>query len=210
VGYGRALSLKWDAKRWVKRSWFSSLDLRISFWGEEWMGVLGGLLIKKPLFFDDYRTGNLYREFLSLDDIQKTREILNNIMACDKLLSRTALNIKPLLPHGHLTYKNLLLTCWAGRYLGIHPYPEPLSKDEFRGFFADLWEPGTKPRKIKTSMKSDFLQFLSAETGWPALEISRLAGEVLEDIFKTLENEYGEVSPENPDPRFILHFLLKS
>ncbi len=73
VGYGAALELKWQAQGWVKESWFMSNKLPLGFWGEAWLGVLGGLLIKKPLFFDNYQTGVLYREFRSLADIQTTQ-----------------------------------------------------------------------------------------------------------------------------------------
>ena len=56
LGFGLALELKWQAERWLKKSWFSSKGLLLGFWAEEWMGVLGGLLIKKPLFYDNYNT----------------------------------------------------------------------------------------------------------------------------------------------------------
>ena len=50
VGYGRALELKWRAQRWLDRSWFAGQGLSLTFWGEDWLGVLGGLLVKKPMF----------------------------------------------------------------------------------------------------------------------------------------------------------------
>ncbi|MDP3283194.1 MAG: DUF6178 family protein, partial [Desulfobacterales bacterium] len=49
TGFGLAQELKESADKWLKRSWFWGQGLSIAFWGEEWMGVLGGLLIKKPL-----------------------------------------------------------------------------------------------------------------------------------------------------------------
>ena len=81
LGYGAALELKWTAQKWMKQSWFSAQKLTIGFWGEEWVGVLGGLLIKKPLFFDNYQTGVIYREFQSMEDVIKTRTSLNQIMS---------------------------------------------------------------------------------------------------------------------------------
>ncbi|MDP4978590.1 MAG: DUF6178 family protein, partial [Desulfobacterales bacterium] len=48
VGYGRVLELKWRAQRWLDRSWFAGQGLSLTFWGEDWLGVLGGLLVKKP------------------------------------------------------------------------------------------------------------------------------------------------------------------
>ena len=64
VGYGLALELKWRAEKWRKKSWFEKEGLLLSFWGEDWLGVLGGLLIKKPLFMTTTKqvffTGNLF------------------------------------------------------------------------------------------------------------------------------------------------------
>ncbi|MGA8242320.1 MAG: DUF6178 family protein, partial [Desulfobacterales bacterium] len=57
VGYGRVLELKWRAQRWLDRSWFAGQGLSLTFWGEDWLGVLGGLLVKKPMFFDNYVSG---------------------------------------------------------------------------------------------------------------------------------------------------------
>jgi hypothetical protein len=75
VGYGRALELKWRAERWRPESWCARLGLPLSFWGEAWLGVLGGLLIKRPLYYDNYESGVLYREFATLEEIQRTEEI---------------------------------------------------------------------------------------------------------------------------------------
>ena len=46
VGFGRALELKWRAEKWLSKCWFAQADLRLTFWGEQWMGVVGGLLVK--------------------------------------------------------------------------------------------------------------------------------------------------------------------
>ncbi len=49
VGYGRALQLKWRTERWKEKAWFAKEDF-VEFWGEEWLGVLGGLLLKTAVF----------------------------------------------------------------------------------------------------------------------------------------------------------------
>ncbi|MEE8551773.1 MAG: DUF6178 family protein, partial [Desulfobacterales bacterium] len=104
VGYGLALELKWRAEKWRKKSWFEKEGLLLSFWGEDWLGVLGGLLIKKPLFYDNYKTGVLYREFISMEDIKKTENALNEIIAFDELLSRMTIQLDPV-ANGFITYK---------------------------------------------------------------------------------------------------------
>ncbi len=87
VGFGGVLELKWRAEKWLDQSWSVGTGLRLTFWGEQWLGVLGGLLVKKPLFYDNYQAGVLYREFSSLEDIRMTEDSFNQIKALDDLLS---------------------------------------------------------------------------------------------------------------------------
>ena len=102
----------------MKNSWFSTQGLTLSFWGEEWLGVLGGVLIKKPLCYDNYKTTDqLYREFASIQDVQDTEAILNGIMELDTLLSGMNIKIEAAFEVS-LTFKNLLLTLWARDCLG--------------------------------------------------------------------------------------------
>ena len=107
VGYGIALKLKWRAEKWLDKCWFASSGLPLTFWGEEWTGVLGGVLLKKPLFFDSYKSDLLFREFVSINDIKETETKLDKIFAFDHLLSLMALKLKPLSFYGFLTHKIL-------------------------------------------------------------------------------------------------------
>ncbi len=207
VGYGLALKLKWQAEKWRKKSWFEKEGLPLSFWGEEWLGVLGGLLIKRPLFFDNYRTGLLYREFISMGDIEETENILNQIEAFDDFLSDT--KIKPVpIEDSLLTHKSLLLTFWARNYLALSKDLFQLSFAEFQQFFNELWDSKGKPRKIRLSMKTSFMNFLSDQTGLTSSEISQRVGHTLEDLFNELEKEYREVSRKDLDPRYTLLFMI--
>ncbi|TES93328.1 MAG: hypothetical protein E3J94_01610, partial [Desulfobacteraceae bacterium] len=126
VGYGLALELKWRAEKWREKSWFEKQGLLLSFWGEEWLGILGGLLIKKPLFYDNYKTEMLYREFVSMEDIRVTEKALNEIVAFDDLLFLMAIEPEPVID-GFLTYKNFVLTLWARNYLGLSEGLLPLT-----------------------------------------------------------------------------------
>ncbi len=207
VGFGLALDLKWKAERWLKKSWFQSKGLLLGFWGEEWVGVLGGLLIKKPLFYDNYKTGELYREFISMVDIKETKNVLNEIIAFDELLSLISIEPDPV-ANGYLTYKNFMLTLWARHYLGLSERLLPLTIDEFRCFFDDLWTDKEQPRKTSLSMKESFLDWLSDKTGLTHYEISQKLGQSLENLFNEIEDEYKEVSVENLDPKYIHLFLI--
>ncbi len=208
VGYGLALELKWRAEKWREKSWFEKQGLLLSFWGEEWLGVLGGLLIKKPLFYDNYKTGMLYREFVSMEDIRVTEKALNEIVAFDDLLFLMAIEPEPVID-GFLTYKNFVLTLWARNYLGLSEGLLPLTLDEFKRFFNNLWAGRDKPYKTSLSMKESFLSWLSDSTGLTNHEISRKLGHTLENLFGEIESEYGKVSSKDLDPRNIHLFLIE-
>ncbi|MFC1515581.1 DUF6178 family protein [Thermodesulfobacteriota bacterium] len=206
VGYGRALKLKWRAERWRKQSWFESRNLPLSFWDEQWLGVLGGLLIKRPMFFDDYKTNVLYREFYSTGDVDTTETILDEIIAADNIFSLMAPKFEPV-PDTLLTYKNLALTLWAKHCLGLPEEPLPISLESFKGFFDDLWSGTDMPRKIPRSMKESFLFWLSERTALQPDEIIQSLGQTLENLFAEIESEYGAVSKKALDPKFISLFL---
>jgi hypothetical protein len=208
VGYGIALELKWKAEKWRKQCWFEKQGLLLSFWGEEWLGVLGGLLIKKPLFFDNYKTGVLYREFMSMEDIRATDNVLSEIILFDDLFSLMAINPEPVTDR-FLTYRNFILTLWARDYLGLSGEIEALRLDEFKRLFNDLWADQKKPYKIKQSLKESFLSWLSDRTGFANYEISRKLGHALENLFSEIQSEYGDVSSKDFDPRYIDLFLIQ-
>jgi hypothetical protein len=221
VGYGFALRLKWRAQKWQKQSWFSQENLPLSFWGEEWLGVLGGLLIKKPLYFDNYKTGVIYREFESLNDIRETETVLSEIMAADRLFSLMKISPVPV-PGRFVTYKNFMLTLWARHCLALTQEPLPVKSDEFKNFFEELWERGSgfevrssgnsadlEPRKVKTSAKESFLKWLSDASGEDIYDITRQSGRTLETLFQEIESEYGEVSTKHLKSKYISLFLVR-
>ena len=208
VGYGIALELKWKAEKWREKSWFEKQGLLLSFWGEQWLGVLGGLLIKKPLFFDNYKTGVLYREFMSMEDIRAADNVLSEIILFDDLFSLMAINPEPVTDR-FLTYKNFILTLWARDCLGLSGEIEPLRLDEFKRLFDDLWANKKKPYKIRRSMKESFLSWLSDRTGFANYEISRKLGHTLENLFSEIQSEYGDVSSKDFDPKYIDLFLIQ-
>ncbi|MFV9646419.1 MAG: DUF6178 family protein, partial [Desulfobacterales bacterium] len=213
VGYTLALELKWKAEKWRSKSWFAKNGLPLSFWDEEWLGVLGGLLIKKPLFYDNYKTtSSLYREFSSIEDIRKAEKVLNEIIAFDDLLSLMTIKFETTGDRA-ITYKNLMLTLWARHYLGLSEGLAPLSLDELKTFFDDLLiipqkSPKDKQRKISISTKESFLSWVSEKTGLNIYEITQRLGQTLENLFNAIESEYGSVAKKDLDPRHIYLFLV--
>ncbi|MBF0120999.1 MAG: hypothetical protein HQK79_19390 [Desulfobacterales bacterium] len=190
VGYGIILELKNKCLSWKNKSFFYNNNLSLSFWGEHWVGVLGGLFLKRPLFFDNYKRGVLYREFLSMFDIQNTESILNEIIAFDELLSK--INIVPKnIPNKLLTYKNFILTLWARYELNLSHEFIPIPLDNFR-------------KLSLYNRNADFLNWLSKIT-----DISQKTDNVVKNLFNEIETEYGKVSKDNLDSRFIELFWIK-
>ncbi len=216
VGFGRALELKWRAENWLSKCWFARADLRLPFWGEKWMGIVGGLLVKKPVYYDNYKTGVLYREFVTLEDITKTEMIFDQVVAVDELLALMDIKLDSPAKYGFLTYKNLLLTLWARHYRRLKSAKlKPLTLKQFLPFFKKLL-PGRVDSDSKTAgkipveMKTAFLNWLSGETGLKDYEISKRLGQTFEDLFCEIESDYGLVATQEIDPRFVHLFLLSA
>jgi hypothetical protein len=184
----------------------------LSFWGEQWLGVLGGLLVKKPLFFDNYARGSLYREFESRQDVESTRKVLDAIITCDDYLSLMDLDLQDPKAYGFLTCKSLLLTLWADHETGLQPAakrPLPLPIKDFGRFLAGLWEGSGKARRISARVKESFLSWLADRTGKEPYAVSKQMADTLEMLFQEIESELAGVALKDLDPRFIRLFLIE-
>lgn len=207
AGYTMALDLKSKAGKWVEKSWFKNARLPLTFWEEGFMGILGGLLIKKPLFFDNYRTGVIYREFTSLEEIEETAGQLATIIGFDALFTLMAPDLAE--TQGSVTYRPLILTLFARHFCGLPVVFRPIPFNDFRRFFAAIWSESETGR-IREETKTAFLTFLSEQTELTAHEISERLGHGLTTLFGEVENEYGPVSAKDLDPRFIDLFLIET
>lgn len=215
LGFGRALEVKWQAERWLGTCWFAQAGLKLGFWGEHWMGVLGGVLLKKPQYYDNGQTGVLYREFAALADVERTERVLKQVQAVDHLLAVMDPRLDPPARYSFLTWKNLLLTQWARHRLDLkEDKVRPLALADFGPFFDELLPPlspeGAGPRRIPDALKTDFVAWLTRETGLKDFEISAKLGIVFEDLFAEVEAEYGRVATRDLDPRFVQLFLLRA
>ena len=213
VGYSAAIELKWEAEKWFKQSWTNKEGLKLNFWGEEWLGVLGGLLIKNPLYYDNYKTGVLYREFETIEDIIETEKKYHAITAIDDILFTMKIELDEITEYDFFTYKKLILTLWARDYLGLPEKYAPVELSKFKKFFNLMFLPPEKTekstcRKTDTSMKESLLNWLSKKTGIENYELSKKIGGVFEDLFNEIENEYGRVDGKDLQPEYIHHFLI--
>jgi hypothetical protein len=212
VGYGAGLQLKWKAERWVKNSWFAEQALGLSFWDVQWEGLLEGLLRKRPLYYAGLAEAEPYREFKALEEITCCHKALDQVMAVDRLLSRVLAHGSlrhPMKAYQPLNYKNLLLTCFARNYLGLAEEVKPLFVEEFKAFFRHLLGDGEKPRLILETMKHAFWDWLVLRSGLGAAELQSRVGAALDSLFRELENEYGSVSIQDLDPRYVRHILVR-
>jgi hypothetical protein len=211
TGYGLVADLRVQAKKWTKSAWYAQNHLPLNFWGEQLTGVIGGLLIPRPKCYNNYQNGILYREFETLEDIRLIANALKEAMICDELLSKMAVNANDF-PKGRLvTCQNLLMTLWARQALGLPEAFAPIPVDIFKPFLKDLWAVGKDTKKhprIKNSKKTDFLKWLSAQTGQPEHDLSLALGHFLERLFDETAGNLADVSSGTIDPRFVQMFLL--
>ncbi|MEN8246302.1 MAG: DUF6178 family protein [Thermodesulfobacteriota bacterium] len=212
VGYGKALALKWKAEAWQKESWYTRAGLRLNFWGETFMGVIGGLLIQKPLFFDNYATGTIYREFQTAADIRSTEYLLDQIISLDRLFGLQGVEEAQEQTNPPLTFCNLLLTGWAAYCSGlspIPPYATHIPLKAFKAFYKTLWN-NQDPAAIKTEVKTSFAEWVVSTSGLSIDDVSSQYGDIFTDLFKEIEAEYAKVVVDDLDPRFILLFRVEA
>jgi len=209
VGFGFAQKLKWRAEKWKEKSWFKGAGLPLTFWGEQWVGVIGGLLVKRPLFYDNYRTSRLYREFKSYKEVRETEAAVNQVFAFDQMLFKMKIRIPETWDSGLLSYKNLILTLWSRHYLGLSGDLQPLGLSQFKSFFRELWIDDTKPRTVSATMKEVFLSWISDRSDTSPDRLREQVGSTFDALFAEIEEEYSRVSVEDLNSRYGTLFLVR-
>ncbi len=206
TGSRAGIKLKTKAANWFKQSFTNKNNLPLSFLGENFLGVTGGLFLDRPLYFDNYASGKLYRNFKSLADISKTDHVLEQIIAADTIIGKLNIDIKSF-KLGILTYKTLILTLWAKQRLKLPLNLEPIDTTIFKDFFKALFQK-TESETDNQIQLNDLIFWVSETTGIKQTELTKECIEILTNLINELEEEYAAVDCENIDPRFIPHFLL--
>ncbi|MBT3177550.1 MAG: hypothetical protein HOG03_23705 [Desulfobacula sp.] len=206
-GSRAGLKLKTKAFNWFRQSFMNKNDLPLSFLGETYLGVIGGLFLDRPLYYDNYAAGKLYRDFKSISDIIVTSKALEQIIALDKVLGLIDADINSF-EQGVLTFKTLILTLWAKDRLKLAPDLEPIDTIIFKKFFIALFSKSDSKQSPGIQLQ-DLALWISEVTDVNETDFDNAFSQVLSDLIKELEEEYSLVNPENIDPRFIPHFLLK-
>ena len=206
-GSAEAARLKRRVEAWYKKSFINVNDLPLSFFGEKWLGIAGGLMLKRPLYYDNYETGVLYRNFKSLREIRSTEREVEKLLETDRIIKAMEPDtgeFKDVM----LTYKTLLLTMWARQRLNLDSSLKAIVMDSFKPFYTSLFAEDGSGR-IDRVKRDDFIGWLAEIKGAEEQEAPSLTAEVAEELFDELESEYGEVKVEDLEPKFAPHFLLK-
>ncbi len=208
TGSRTGIKLRTRAKDWYETSFLKKHNLPLSFLGESYLGVIGGLMIQRPMFFADYADKELYRHFNSLKDIRATDRLLSEIISLDDFLGRLPIDMSTF-TLGVLTYKSMLLTLWVRNRTGLDnngsPSLSPIPLSRFKPFFNALFE-GT-PHIGDT--KTEDLAFWAAEvSNRSAADLPAPFQKVLYSLVREVEDEYGSIPGDGIDPRFMPLFLL--
>jgi hypothetical protein len=214
TGFAGALQLKWQAGNWRRKSWCQAQPVDLSFWDEAWLGVLGGLLIDTPKYYDPSGAGSSYRDFETQDEIKTTGLQLGRVIAVDELLEDMAVSMAPLANVLFLTYKNLLLTLWARASLKLPAIDQgtetvAVSLSIFRAFYASLWTRREGCRVIGDEKRVEFLHWVAQASGRQPVDLSERLGAVFQALFDEIEREMAPIRSGNLDPRYVRLFLLK-
>lgn len=214
TGFAGALQLKWRATRWQTESWIRTQKIELTFWEEAWFGMLGGLLIDRPKFFDpSANADSSYRDFHTLAEIESTGRELDQVIALDGLFKKMGISLARVSRKRYLTYKNLLLTLWARACMkapAIDQETERVSIGHvaFKKFYAALWTTHHSHRVIGNEKKTDFLQWAANASGFSPIDLSEALGKVFESLFNQIENELASVKVGNLDPHYVQLFLI--
>jgi hypothetical protein len=209
VGYGTALRLKWRADRWKQTCWSLRQGFALTFWDAPWFGLLGGLLLKRPLFYDPSRPGRPYREFARLSEVTDTEAACEQVAALDGVLARMRWQ-RPAsgqLP-SQMTYKRFLLTLWARSALQLGERLAPIPLSRFRPFYAALWETGVSGRRLTATAKASFRDWMAECAGLAPAQLDRRVGSVIDALLSDVEAALGNVRTADLDPRYVSHFIL--
>lgn len=211
-GFGPVMRLKGRVSRWMEAAWFRKSRLPLSFWEEEGMGVLGGLLLELPLRFDaDVTTGRYYVPFASDAEILAAEAVVSDLVALDDLLALLGLSGVDAMGR-LLTWKNLLFTLWVQDSLERgtpDTVLKPVHEERFRTFLHGMREEGPAGFVLSALSRKAFLFWLSERSGLEADQIADRVGRLLEALFQEMDGELAAIRPEALDHRYVRLFLLR-
>jgi hypothetical protein len=214
TGYGLALKIKWEAERWMEKSWFAAQGLATDFWGEYWGGILHGVLQKRPRLFVGDRGGEGYREFEWLSDLADCLRVIRRIMVLDGLLDRLAGTVAHglhVLESPDITLRPLFFNSWARRLVKARPSFAPITPSQARRFFEKLRGKGSKgaPPYPMTGFEKRFVRDFMAFAADSEPEAAAVLEDTLGLIWQEFNEEYQAVSLEDLDGRYSKFITIR-
>ncbi|MDY0132341.1 MAG: DUF6178 family protein [Desulforegulaceae bacterium] len=194
---------------WQRNSFVLNNSFDLSFIGEKWFGIVGGIAAWPSVYFDNYQSSsNIYKEFSSIDEVKNSEKEIEKLIAVDDLLG--LLEIKEIKADTlFINWQNFILTLWARDWLHLKENVfEPIKVKNFKEFYQWLWVEDSGIRTPGKEKKQDFLNWLVrvAEINYESL-LKRL-GPLFDELFELVEEELGNVDLENIDPKYISLFIL--
>lgn len=213
VGFGLALELKWEAKAWLKKSWFYGHDLEFGFWGEDWGGTLTGLLEEKPRFYVGLKEGEEYKDFEGLTELDACGRLINRLRVLDRLLARLT-GLYPLdeaiIQEPRLTFHQLLFNFWARQLLKLEPCFSGISPAQAREFFGRIRAGKEVPPYRISEFKQKFVRDFTALDPSLEAEDAETLKETLSLVWQEFGEEYQWVSTSDLDRRFTKFIRITS
>lgn len=195
---------------WQRDSWLIKNGFKISFLGEKWLGIVGGMLVFPAVYFNkDESKNEIYRPFNSLEEAESTEFEIEAVRAVDALFGLMGLK-EVNADEYSLGWESFILTLWARDWLDKDEIRlESIEMESFKKFFDWLWIQDGDKRIIGKDKKQDFLNWLVRTTEIePEYLITKL-GKTFDDLFSDLEAEYQNVETKNLDAKFISFFLVE-
>jgi len=212
VGFGLAQKLKWEAERWLKKSWFDHDGMGYGFWGDGWGNTLAGLMEKRPQYYCGPEGEREYRDFEQASDLTAVRKILHRLIGLDKMLARRAItcpfNKKDVQTYDQ-TFHSLLFTLWARQMLDLKPSFEAISLKQARQFLDLLRGGDEKPPYQMLGFEEVFVKdFMASAAGFEPEDAATLK-DTLSLIWQEFCKEYDWVDVDALDPRFSKYILIR-
>ncbi len=212
AGFGLAQKLKWEAERWLKKSWFEHRGLGFDFWGDGWGYTLAGLVAKRPLYYHGPEEEGEYRDFEHLSELTTVSTVLHRVMVLDTLLAgltRTHPLDQKDAQHPDLTFHPLLFTLWARQILDLAPSFEDISLNQAKRFFHHLRSGDDDPPYQMLGFEELFVKdFMAAAFGFDPAASATLK-DTLSLIWQAFCREVERVPVDALDRRFSKYILIR-
>ena len=211
MGFGLAQKLKWQAERWLKKSWFDHHYMGYGFWGDEWGNTLAGLMKKRPKYYCGPEREGEYRDFEQASDLTAAGKILQGLIGLDKMLAQLTItcpfNKKDVHTHNR-TIHSLLFTLWARQILELTPSFEAITLKQARQFFDLLRAGDEKAPYQMLGFEEVFVKdFMVSASGFEPEDAAALK-DTLVLIWQEFCQEYDWVDVDALDPRFSKYILI--